>query len=86
MIPLHRLQPLICDPYRISTVYSYWKNQKGSKGAKNENAVFELYTIDNSSHSKFTVFAGLEEFLKGLRNFHFEDDGIVWLNFNKSQV
>ena len=44
MIPLHRLQPLICDPYRISTVYSYWKNQKGSKGAKNENAVFELYT------------------------------------------
>jgi nicotinic acid phosphoribosyltransferase len=74
---LHQLQPLLCDPYRIGTVYSYWKMQKkGDNCSQKDEAVFELYSADNPSESKFAIFAGIEKFLEGLKNFQFDDDGI----------
>ena len=74
---LHQLQPLLCDPYRIGTVYSYWKMQNGSSSSSGEDkAVFELYSVDNPSDAKFAVFAGIEKFLEGLEHFEFDDDGM----------
>lgn len=74
---LHQLQPLLCDPYRIETVYSYWKMQKnGDNSSQKDETVFELYSVDNPSESKFAIFAGIEKFLEGLLKFQFEDDDL----------
>lgn len=54
--------------------YAYWKS-----GKMNDYAVFDLFFRNNPFHGEFTIFAGLEECLKFLKNFHYSSGDIDYL-------
>lgn len=58
------------DLYQITMAYAYWKS-----GKVNDVAVFDLFFRTNPFQGEFTIFAGLEECLKFLENFHYSDSG-----------
>ncbi|ODN05065.1 Nicotinate phosphoribosyltransferase [Orchesella cincta] len=68
------IQPLLTDLYQITMAYAYWKAEKTS-----DCAVFDLFFRKNPFHGEFTIFAGLEEVLKFLENFHYSDSDIEYL-------
>lgn len=59
------------DLYQITMAYAYWKS-----GKVNDVAVFDLFFRNNPFQGEFTIFAGLEECLKFLQNFHYSDSGL----------
>lgn len=65
------IQPLLTDFYQISMAYAYWHNKK-----MNDHAVFDLFFRKNPFRGEFTIFAGLSECIKYIRDFHFSDDGL----------
>ncbi len=68
------IQPLLTDLYQITMAYAYWKSNK-----RNDVAVFDLFFRKNPFHGEFTLFAGLEECLKFLANFHYSEADIDYL-------
>ncbi|XP_068626679.1 nicotinate phosphoribosyltransferase isoform X1 [Battus philenor] len=68
------VQPLLTDLYQITMAYAYWKS-----GKINDVAVFDLFFRTNPFQGEFTIFAGLEECLKFLENFHYSDSDIEYL-------
>lgn len=62
------------DLYQITMAYAYWKS-----GKTNDVAVFDLFFRNNPFHGEFTIFAGLEECLKFLKNFHYSEGDINYL-------
>lgn len=54
--------------------YAYWKS-----GKRNETAVFDLYFRKNPFKGEFTVFAGLEECIKFVKNFKFSVSGMGFI-------
>jgi nicotinic acid phosphoribosyltransferase len=58
------------DLYQITMAYAYWKAGKIS-----DTAVFDLFFRKNPFHGEFTIFAGLDECLKFLENFHYSVTG-----------
>jgi len=66
--------PLLTDMYQLSMAYSYWKNKKHE-----DFAVFDLFFRSNPFHGEFTIFAGLEEVIRFVSNFHFSDEEIEFL-------
>ncbi|KAI8438639.1 hypothetical protein MSG28_011067 [Choristoneura fumiferana] len=68
------VQPLLTDLYQITMAYAYWKSDK-----VNDVAVFDLFFRTNPFQGEFTIFAGLEECLKFLENFHYSDSDIEYL-------
>ena len=67
------VQPLLTDLYQLSMAYAYWKNQK------NDTAVFDLFFRKNPFQGEFTIFAGLEECLKYIQDFKFNETDISYL-------
>eukprot|EP00002_Diphylleia_rotans_P004891 TRINITY_DN1380_c0_g1_i1.p1 TRINITY_DN1380_c0_g1~~TRINITY_DN1380_c0_g1_i1.p1 ORF type:complete len:564 (-),score=123.57 TRINITY_DN1380_c0_g1_i1:779-2470(-) len=61
----HFANPLLNDMYQFTMAYSYWKS-----GKHNDHSVFDLYFRKNPFHGEFTIFAGLEEVLRFLNDFH----------------
>ncbi|CAH2235538.1 jg23970 [Pararge aegeria aegeria] len=68
------VQPLLTDLYQITMAYAYWKSGKVA-----DTAVFDLFFRANPFQGEFTIFAGLEECLKFLENFHYSDSDIEYL-------
>jgi len=68
------IQPLLTDLYQITMAYAYWKSER-----RTDNAVFDLFFRKNPFKGEFTIFAGLEECLKFLRNFHYSESDIEYL-------
>ncbi|XP_045774747.1 nicotinate phosphoribosyltransferase isoform X1 [Maniola jurtina] len=68
------VQPLLTDLYQITMAYAYWKSGKVA-----DTAVFDLFFRTNPFQGEFTIFAGLEECLKFLENFHYSDSDIEYL-------
>jgi nicotinate phosphoribosyltransferase len=66
------VQPLLTDLYQITMAYGYWKNKK----LDDTHAAFDLFFRKNPFDSEFTIFAGLSECLKYLRDFKFTQSGI----------
>lgn len=57
--------------------YAYWKS-----GKADDVAVFDLFFRTNPFQGEFTIFAGLEECLKFLENFHYSHSGTLFLLTN----
>ncbi|XP_055858073.1 nicotinate phosphoribosyltransferase isoform X2 [Episyrphus balteatus] len=68
------VQPLLTDLYQITMAYAYWKS-----GKIDDQSVFDLFFRTNPFHGEFTIFAGLEECLKFLDNFHYSESDIEYL-------
>jgi nicotinate phosphoribosyltransferase len=75
------VQPLLTDLYQITMAYAYWKS-----GMINDTAVFDLYVRKNPFQGEFTIFAGLEECLKFLENFHYSESDIEYLKQTLPQI
>ncbi|CAF1431864.1 unnamed protein product [Adineta steineri] len=68
------VQPLLTDLYQISMAYAYWKGNKHT-----EMATFDLYFRKNPFGGEYTLFAGLEECLKFIRDYKFDPSDILYL-------
>eukprot|EP01133_Synstelium_polycarpum_P007230 gene7230-8403_t len=60
--------PLLTDMYQITMAYSLWRNNR-----HNIPTVFDLYFRKNPFGGEFTVFAGLEEVIRFVSDYHFTD-------------
>lgn len=69
------IQPLLTDLYQISMAYAYWKS-----GKYQEDSVFDLYFRKNPFGGEYTIFAGLEECLKFIRDYRFNESDIEYLH------
>ena len=70
------IQPLLTDYYQITMVYAYWHNKK-----MNDFAVFDLFFRKNPFKGEYTIFAGLQQCIEYLKNFHFKEDGKIFFLF-----
>ncbi|CAF3635786.1 unnamed protein product [Rotaria socialis] len=68
------VQPLLTDLYQISMAYAYWKSNKHQ-----EMATFDLYFRKNPFGGEYTLFAGLDECLKFIRDYKFHVTDIEYL-------
>ena len=66
----HVVRPMLTDFYQVTMAYAYWKS-----GKMNDKAVFDLYFRKNPFGGEFTIFAGLEECIKFVKNFSYSDRG-----------
>ncbi|KYQ90181.1 nicotinate phosphoribosyltransferase-like protein [Tieghemostelium lacteum] len=70
MKPLNAfVTPLLTDLYQITMAYSLWKNNRHQVPT-----VFDLYFRKAPFGGEFTVFAGLEEVIRFVSDFHFTKD------------
>lgn len=70
----HFVGPMLTDLYEITMAYGYWK-----KGKDKDKAVFDMFFRKNPFGGEFTIFAGLEEFVRSLNAFAFTDADIAYL-------
>lgn len=66
--------PLLTDQYQFTMAYAYWK-----AGKHQERAVFDLFFRKNPFGGEYTVFGGLEECIRFVSNFKFEEEEISFL-------
>jgi nicotinate phosphoribosyltransferase len=71
------VNPMLTDLYQLTMAYAYYKS-----GSLDKHAVFDLFFRKSPFNGAFTVFAGLEEALKYVENFRFNDEQIEYLRKN----
>ena len=65
---------MLTDLYQLTMCYVYWKDKRHE-----ETAVFDLFFRKHPFDVEFSVFAGLDEFLKYVESFKFSDEDIHYL-------
>lgn len=68
------ITPMLTDFYQLTMAYAYWKSDRHE-----EEAVFDLFFRKNPFQGEFTVFAGLEEILRYVKDFRFTQEQIAYL-------
>lgn len=68
------IQPLLTDKYQVSMCYAYWCD-----GKHDDSSVFDIFFRKNPFKGEYTIFAGLDECLKFIRNYKFTEDDINYL-------
>jgi nicotinate phosphoribosyltransferase len=68
------VDPVLTDLYQLTMAYGYWKN-----GIQDQTAVFDLFFRRCPFGGEFAVFAGLEQVLRYLEAFRFDDDALTYL-------
>jgi nicotinate phosphoribosyltransferase len=66
--------PLLSDLYEFTMAYAYWKS-----GRHEDAAVFDLFIRENPFGGEFTIFAGLEEAINYVKNFHLTENDIDYV-------
>ncbi|XP_069813076.1 nicotinate phosphoribosyltransferase [Dendropsophus ebraccatus] len=66
--------PLLTDLYQFTMAYGYWKS-----GRHREAAEFEIFFRDAPFNGGFTLFCGLEETVRFLREFRFSAEDLQYL-------
>ncbi|MDE3056742.1 MAG: nicotinate phosphoribosyltransferase [Bacteroidota bacterium] len=66
--------PLLNDLYEYTMAYAYWKS-----GRHEDTSVFDLFIRENPFGGEFTIFAGLEEAVNYVRNFHLTENDIEYI-------
>ncbi|KAI5627758.1 nicotinate phosphoribosyltransferase, partial [Silurus asotus] len=69
-----RVPALLTDVYQFTMAYAYWR-----AGRHNQHAAFELFFRDNPFGGGFSLFAGLGDCLRFLRDFRFTDEDVEYL-------
>ena len=59
--------------------YAYWKSEK-----RYDNAVFDLFFRKTPFKGEFCIFAGLEECIKFVKNFHYSESGENYFSADES--
>jgi len=86
------VQPLLTDFYQISMAYAYWKSNKHQematfdlffrKNRKENQKIFyliEFLFLNLAFGGEYTIFAGLEECLKFIRDYKIHSTDIDYL-------
>ena len=68
------VDPLLTDLYQLTMAYGYWKN-----GTQDRAAAFDLFFRKCPFGGEFAVFAGLEQVLRFLESFRFDDEALDYL-------
>ncbi|MEW5767048.1 MAG: nicotinate phosphoribosyltransferase [bacterium] len=68
------VSPILTDFYQLTMAYAYWKD-----GRHEEPAVFDLFFRQNPFGKAFTIFAGLEEVLRFVSDYHFTEEDIAYI-------
>ncbi|HEY3283242.1 MAG TPA: nicotinate phosphoribosyltransferase [Armatimonadota bacterium] len=68
------VSPLLNDLYQLNMAYAYWR-----AGRQDDPAVFDLFFRRCPFQGEFALFAGLEEALRLLSSFRFDDEQIAYL-------
>ncbi|EGC33132.1 NAPRTase [Dictyostelium purpureum] len=63
--------PMLTDLYQITMAYSLWKNNRHEIPS-----VFDLYFRKSPFGGEFTVFAGLEEVIRFVNDFHYTKENL----------
>jgi len=69
------VNPLLTDMYQITMAYSLWKNKRHEMPA-----AFDLFFRKNPFGGEFTIFAGAEEVIRFISDFHFKEEQIEYLH------
>ncbi len=67
------MRGLFTDFYELTMAQGYWKS------GRNGRAVFDYFFRRNPFGGGYSVFAGLETFLRGLEDFRFDEEDLAWL-------
>ncbi len=68
------INPILTDLYELTMAYAYFNS-----GKYKNRAIFDLFFRKNPFNGEFTIFAGLSEALKFLKNYSFTDDQIDYV-------
>lgn len=68
------IRPLLTDMYQLTMAYAYWKNNH-----HNDFAVFDAFFRKCPFEGEYCILAGVEDLVKFLESFHFENEEIDYL-------
>ena len=66
---------LLTDLYELTMMQGYFKNK-----AQNETVIFDAFYRNNPCDGGYSIAAGLEQVIEYVKNLHFTDEDIAYLN------
>ncbi|CEF66205.1 Nicotinate phosphoribosyltransferase [Strongyloides ratti] len=71
---------LLTDYYQLTMCYAYWKSK-----IHNEKAVFDVFFRKNPFSGEYTIFAGLEDVIKFVKNFKLKKSDLEYIKLQFPQ-